>query len=99
VSPTPSSTINLSDKRIRGEETTTGVEVQEGSLTPLNDSISMPAIFQNPLVIRNILDDPRIGGLKLIVYEWVIYSSFMGLTTDEDISSRNQGTSRSTSFL
>ncbi|OQE09668.1 hypothetical protein PENFLA_c105G08657 [Penicillium flavigenum] len=54
-----------------GEETTTGVEVQDGSLTPLNDSISMPAIFQNPLVIRNILNDPRIGGLKLVVYEYI----------------------------
>ncbi|OQD72968.1 hypothetical protein PENANT_c068G03804, partial [Penicillium antarcticum] len=46
------------------EETTTGVEFREGSLTPLGGFI--PAILQNPLVIRNIQNDPRIGGLKLV---------------------------------
>ncbi|KAJ5990352.1 hypothetical protein N7522_010559 [Penicillium canescens] len=49
------------------EETTTGVELRGGSLTPLGCFI--PAILQNPLVIRNIRNDPRIGGLKLVVYE------------------------------
>jgi hypothetical protein len=77
VSLTPSSTTNVSDKRIRGEETTTAVQLEEGSLTPLNDSLSIPAIFHNPEVTQNILNDPRIGGLNLVIYEWVIYSSFM----------------------
>ncbi|KAJ5981565.1 hypothetical protein N7499_002871 [Penicillium canescens] len=52
------------------EETTTGVELEEGSLTPLNDSLSIPAIFQDPQVIQEILNDPSIGGLKLVVFEW-----------------------------
>lgn len=73
---TPSSTTILSDKRIRGKETTIGVRLKEGSLTPMNDSLSIAAIFQNSEVIQDISDDPQIGGLKL-VYEWVIYSSFM----------------------
>ncbi|KAJ5830870.1 uncharacterized protein N7525_009123 [Penicillium rubens] len=46
------------------EETTTGVEFRGGSLTPLGRFI--PAILQNRLVIRNIQNDPRIGGLKLV---------------------------------
>ncbi|KAI2740883.1 hypothetical protein DTO013E5_8362 [Penicillium roqueforti] len=49
------------------EETTTRVEFRGGSLTPLSRFI--PAILQNPLVIRNIQNDPRIRGLKLIVYK------------------------------
>ncbi|KAJ6018393.1 hypothetical protein N7499_003709 [Penicillium canescens] len=49
------------------EETTTGVEFREESLTPLG--IFIPAILQDPLVIRNIQNDPRIGGLKLVIYE------------------------------
>ncbi|KAJ5858374.1 hypothetical protein N7534_003651 [Penicillium rubens] len=60
-----------------GEETITGVRLEEGSLTPVNDSHSIAAIFQNSEVIQDISDDPQIGGLKLVVYEWVIYSSFM----------------------
>lgn len=74
MSLTPSSTTTLSDKRIRGGETTTGMRVREAkrspgwSLTPLNDNISIHAIFKNPVIIQNILDDPRIGGLKLVVY-------------------------------
>lgn len=67
-----SATTYLSDKSVRDEETTTGVEFRGGSLTPLGSFI--PAILQNPLVIRNIHNDPRIGGLKLVVYEWVVYS-------------------------
>ncbi|KAJ5214403.1 hypothetical protein N7449_001572 [Penicillium cf. viridicatum] len=58
-----------------GKETTTGVEFIKAngsprvwSLTPLNDTFSIHAIFKNPLIIQNILDDPRIGGLKLVVY-------------------------------
>ncbi|KAJ5195759.1 hypothetical protein N7449_006238 [Penicillium cf. viridicatum] len=57
-----------------GGETTTGMRVREAkrspgwSLTPLNDNISIHAIFKNPVIIQNILDDPRIGGLKLVVY-------------------------------
>ena len=74
---TPRSTANLSDKRTRGEETITGVRLEERSLTPVNDSHSVAAIFQNSEVIQDISDDPQIGGLKLVVYEWVIYSSFM----------------------
>ena len=61
----------LSDESVRDEETTTGVEIRRGSLTPLGPFI--PAILQNLLVIRNIQTDPRIGGLKLVVYEWVVY--------------------------
>ena len=74
---TPGSTANLSDKRIRGEETITRVRLKKGSLTPVNDSHSIAAIFQNSEVIQDISDDPQIRGLRLIVYEWVIYSSFM----------------------
>lgn len=48
---TPSSTANLSNKRIRGEETITRVRLKEGSLTPVNDSHSIAAIFQNSEVI------------------------------------------------
>lgn len=77
MSLTPNSTTDLSDKRIRDEETTTGVELEEGSLTPLNDSLSIQAIFQDPEVIQEILNDPSIGRLRLVVYEWVICSSFM----------------------
>ncbi|CDM37274.1 unnamed protein product [Penicillium roqueforti FM164] len=65
------------------EETTTRVEFRGGSLTPLSRFI--PAILQNPLVIRNIQNDPRIRGLKLIVYN--------------DLSSRDQGISSGPSFL
>ncbi|KAJ5135364.1 uncharacterized protein N7515_004642 [Penicillium bovifimosum] len=65
----PLTTAYLSDESVRDEETTTGVEFREGSLTPLGGFI--PAILQSPLVIRNIQNDPRIGGLKLVVYEWV----------------------------
>ncbi|KAJ6019854.1 hypothetical protein N7522_000562, partial [Penicillium canescens] len=53
------------------EETTTGVEFREESLTPLGCFI--PAILQDPLVVRNIQNDPRIGGLKLVVYECVLF--------------------------
>lgn len=68
----PTSAITyLSDESVRDEETTTGVEFREGSLTPLGHFI--PAILQSPLVIRNIQNDPRIGGLKLVVYGWVVY--------------------------
>ncbi|KAJ6076656.1 hypothetical protein N7499_008637 [Penicillium canescens] len=62
------------------EETTTGVEFRGRSLKPLGCFI--PAILQNPLVIRNIQNDPRIGGLKLVVYECVVYQFFIGLMTD-----------------
>ncbi|KAJ6118833.1 hypothetical protein N7471_013453 [Penicillium samsonianum] len=58
-----------------GGETTTGVRFRKAeksplglSLTPLNDNISIHAIFKDPVIIQNILDDPRIGGLKLVVY-------------------------------
>ncbi|KAJ6159379.1 hypothetical protein N7497_003916 [Penicillium chrysogenum] len=61
-----------------GKETTTRVALEEGSLTPLNDSLSIPAIFQNPNVIQDISDDPQIRGLKLIVYEWVKLLFFHG---------------------
>jgi hypothetical protein len=77
----PASAITyLSDESVRDEETTTGVEFRGGSLTPLRCFI--PAILQNPLVIRNIQNDPRIGGLKLVVYECVVYQFFIGLLTD-----------------
>lgn len=77
----PASAITyLSDESARDEETTTGVEFRGGSLTPLGRFI--PAILQNRLVIRNIQNDPRIGGLKLVVYEWVVYYFFIGLMTD-----------------
>ena len=66
---TPSSTANLSNKRIRGKESITRVRLEEGSLTPMNDSQSIAAIFQNSEVIQDISDDPQIRGLKLIVYE------------------------------
>lgn len=67
-------TVNTSDEIVRDEETTTGVQFRGGSFIPLGGFI--PAILQNPLVISNIQNDPRIGGLKLVVYEWVIYLSF-----------------------
>jgi hypothetical protein len=67
VSLTPSTaTTYLSDESVRDEETTTGVEFREGVLTPLGSFI--PAILQDPLVIHNIQNDPRIGALKLVVY-------------------------------
>ncbi|KAJ6001648.1 hypothetical protein N7522_006875 [Penicillium canescens] len=59
---------------VRDEETTTGVEFRGESLSPLRGFI--PAILQNPLVVHDIQNDPRIGGLKLVVYGWVIYSFF-----------------------
>ena len=55
------------------------MEFRGGSLTPLGRFI--PVILQNRLVIRNIQNDPRIGGLKLVVYEWVVYYFFIGLMT------------------
>ena len=66
-----STTAYLSNESVRDEETTTRVEFREGSLSPLGGFI--PTILQSPLVIRNIQNDPRIGGLKLVVYEWVVY--------------------------
>jgi hypothetical protein len=66
-----SATTYLSNKSVRDEETITRVEFRGGSLTPLGNFI--PTILQNPLVIRNIQNDPRIRGLKLIVYGWVVY--------------------------
>ncbi|KAJ5517485.1 hypothetical protein N7527_009045 [Penicillium freii] len=52
-----------------GEETITGVRLEEGSLAPVNDSLSIAAIFQISEVIQCISDDPQIGGLKLVVYK------------------------------
>ncbi|KAJ6039348.1 uncharacterized protein N7446_011794 [Penicillium canescens] len=57
------------------EETTTGVELEEGSLTPLNDSLSIPAIFQDPQYWRVETCGIRVGDMFF----------FHGLTTDEVI--------------
>ncbi|OGE46821.1 hypothetical protein PENARI_c104G02748 [Penicillium arizonense] len=60
------------------EETTTGVEFREGSLTPLGSSF-IPAILQDPLVISNIQDDPRIGALKLVNPGYIKRPFFSGV--------------------